>query len=143
MTVLEPITMAEAETAVAVANTPIFLARRLRENQAVRRALQLHGPAKIFAALESIAPRKPYSLTDATKVYFYLVALSFDMDLLWLQRARKLAVPHIKWFSEVGDFLASGTVSTTKSSITAPAIISTPHIIRSSVANNSTVRDLR
>ena len=72
---------------VAVANTPIFLARRLLENAAVRQAHQLHGAEKIFAALQKISARKPSDLNEAAEAYFYLVALSLDDNKLWLRRA--------------------------------------------------------
>jgi hypothetical protein len=75
MTILA-IDLHEAEVSVAVANTPIFLARRLRENSAVRRAHDLYGPDKLFVALQSLAARKPDNLSQAAEVYFYLVALS-------------------------------------------------------------------
>jgi hypothetical protein len=46
LTAFDPIDLGEAAISVAVANTPIFLARRLQENLAVRRAHELHGPEK-------------------------------------------------------------------------------------------------
>jgi hypothetical protein len=112
MTALTPITLDEAQAAVAIANTPIFLARRLRENPALRRAHTMHGAEKIFAALHTVSPIKPADLAAATEVYFYLVALSLDDDKSWLRRASTLPAPHIKWFSEVAEYLADTAKAT-------------------------------
>jgi hypothetical protein len=107
MTVLDPIDLREAEKFVAVANTPIFLARRLRESFALQQALKLHGAEKIFGALKNISTRKPADLKQAAEVYFYLVALSLDSDASWLYRARALPSHHIKWFESIADYLIS------------------------------------
>jgi hypothetical protein len=94
MTALTPIDLGEAEVTVAVANTPIFLARRLRENPAVRRALSTHGAERIFVALQAVSLNKPATLAGVTEVYFYLIALSLDDDGTWLRRALALPAPH-------------------------------------------------
>jgi hypothetical protein len=114
MTVLDQVDLRDAQTSVAIANTPIFLARRLHENPATLRAHANHGPMNIFGALESIANRKPEGLRHVTEVYFYLVALSFDNDLSWVRKAAALSAPHVKWFSEVAEYL----VVTAKSTVT-------------------------
>jgi len=106
MTALEPITLHEAEMAVAVANTPIFLARRLLENAAVSRALTLHGPERIYAALQSVAAQPPANLSAVTEVYFYLVALSLAPDKSWLRRSAGMEVPHVKWFVDIAEYLS-------------------------------------
>jgi hypothetical protein len=105
MTVLPHIMLDAAEGFVAVANTPIFLARRLREDSAVKTAHQIHGANAIFAALESISKKKPATLADVAEAYLYLVALSFDNELSWLRRARAISNPYIKWYGSVADYL--------------------------------------
>jgi hypothetical protein len=141
MTTLDPIDLREAEKSVAVANTPIFLARRLRENPALKRALDMHGAGKVFGALEIISARKPNDLKQASEVYFYLVALSLDSDASWLHRARALPSPHIKWFEEIADYLISTTKPTFVASVgrteTPKSLIINPDRPRSPTANTS------
>jgi hypothetical protein len=141
MTTLDPIDLREAEKSVAVANTPIFLARRLRENPALQRALKLHGAEKIFGALGIISVRKPSDLKQATEVYFYLVALSLDNDASWLHRARALPSPYIKWFGEIADYLISTTKPTFIASVgrieTPKNLIINPEQPRNPTANTS------
>jgi hypothetical protein len=144
MTTLEPIDLREAETAVVVANTPIFLARRLRENPALQRALELHGPEKIFGALEKISGCKPTDLKQATEAYFYLVTLSLQNNALWLHRARALPCPHVKWFKDIADYLISIAKATTTASVGNPIqtpqhLIVDPKLPRNPTANTSTL----
>lgn len=136
MTILDPLNMSDAETSVAVANTPIFLARRLRENPALQRAHALFGADKLLRALETIADREPRSITDATEVYFYLVSLSFDNDLKYLRRASELPVKHVKWFSEVAQYLLKSVRPISVTSVQARATVS-PTIIGDSSVSNS------
>jgi hypothetical protein len=140
MTALDPIDLHDAELAVAVANTPIFLARRLQENPAVQRAHVLHGADKIFGALEAVSARKPRDLSEATEVYFYIVALSFDDQKSWLRRARTLPAPHIKWFSDIADYLIDTSNSTVVTTVQAPTrIIVGQQSAHDAAANTRTV----
>ena len=138
MTVLEPLDMRDAEKTVALANTPIFLARRLRENPAVRRALTLHGAQNIFQALEEICGRTPETLADATEVYFYLVALSYDVDLSFLRRANTLIAPNIKWYKDVAIYLVSKIAPVISLSVTVPARPTLMTAVPRSASNTST-----
>jgi hypothetical protein len=140
------IDLREAGLSVAVANTPIFLARRLLENAAVRQAHQLHGAEKIFAALQKISARKPSDLNEAAEAYFYLVALSLDDNKLWLRRAGALSAPHVKWFADVADYLLGTARATVISSVHAPTTLTVPSKIiidgerpRNATANTSHV----
>jgi hypothetical protein len=101
MTKLAPIDLREAAIAVAVANTPIFLARRLRENPALKRAYDLHGSAKIFAALRELTQEELADIEQATEAYFYLVALSLDNDTSWLRKAKAFLPQDLKWFETI------------------------------------------
>jgi hypothetical protein len=143
MTALTPITLNEAQAAVAVANTPLFLVRRLRENPALRRAHVMHGAEKIFAALQTVLPNKPSDLTAATEAYFYLVALSLDDDKSWLRRALALSAPHIKWFSDIAEYLvetAKPTVAKTLDLHASPAVsFAKPH----KIATSNTSRQIK
>jgi hypothetical protein len=144
MTVLEPVDLRDAELAVAIANTPLFLARRLYENPAVKRALDVHGAEKIFNALRSIIERKPQTLNQATEAYFYLAALSFSEDLSWLRKASKFNAHYIKWFKGISEYLISTarptvTLSLQSHSLQAPPkpIVDPPQF-RNPTANTST-----
>ena len=138
-TTLLPVSLREAEMSLAVANTPMFLVLRLREDPAVRRALELHGAKRIFSALETATRRKATDLSEATEPYFYLVALSLDPDLSWLQRASSLPASDIKWFKEISEYLNTTSRATVRVSLDAnPAVVVDPPQQRSATANIST-----
>jgi hypothetical protein len=139
MTVLNPVTLDEAEMAVAVANTPFFIARRLREDPATRRAYELHGPDKLLQALETVAPRDSRSLAEVTEIYFYLVALSFEPNLKYLQKATNLAARNVKWFTSVAESLLESARANSSISVSlGPQTVSTSSP-RSSISNSPTL----
>jgi len=64
-----------ASQAYAVANTPIYLIRRLQEDPAVYEIAKFSGE-DILQALRNAVRVQPESLLDYTRPYVYLVALS-------------------------------------------------------------------
>src|SRR5258707_2002050 len=120
MTKLDPIDLREAAIAVAVANTPICLARRLRENPALKRAYDRHGSEKIFSALRELTQMELADIEQATEAYFYLVALSLDNDTSWLRKAKAFAPHDMKWFETIIEYLLVSSKSTVIKSVQAP-----------------------
>lgn len=120
MTVIPDFNLDEGMTILAVANTPIFLTRRLREMAAPQRILKTKGEQAIFAALVQLAPQLPVTLEDAAERYFYLVSLSFSDDMNWVRKSRALNFVGVKWIMEMTDYLLKIAKSTTITNVIIP-----------------------
>jgi hypothetical protein len=139
MTAIPSIDLRDAVTTVAVANTPVFLARRLRENSSLKLAYTTHGSAKIFAALEGISKKNLTDIEDVTEVYFYIVALSLDSDLSWLNRLKGFTFPYVKWTREIIEYLLSIVKSTTIKEMTAPSMIAAVSLEKITTSNTNII----
>ena len=89
MTDLSDVRLPLAEQAFAVANTPLFLLRKLRSDPAVLEIARVAQPKAILSALKKSLRRKPKTLSDAVSPYVYLVALSMTRDLGWMEEAAR------------------------------------------------------
>src|SRR4051812_21469407 len=67
--------LSDAEFALAVANTPLFLLRKLREDEASRNIAIALPEAEIFRRMKQRLARKPKDLRERVEPYVYLVAL--------------------------------------------------------------------
>ena len=101
MTDLSDVRLPLAEQAFAVANTPLFLLRKLRSDPAVLEIARVAQPKAILSALKKSLRRKPKTLSDAVRPYVYLVALSMTRDLMRMEEAARLASRHSDWFSYI------------------------------------------
>ncbi len=109
-----------AEKAFAVANTPLFLLRKLRSDPAVLEISQTVPPGTIFAALKDSLRRSPKTLSDAVQPYVYLVALSLTRDLQGLKEAAQLEAPYADWFAYIAKVLVDTYQPTVLETIQVP-----------------------
>jgi hypothetical protein len=103
------------DTAIAnfvVANTPIFLLRKLRSDSCVWRLAQLCSADELFSELAASLANKPESLADAVKPYALVAALAQKGDLTLLREIAKHPAPFSDWFSEITNILIQTTEST-------------------------------
>lgn len=105
MKTLEQIDLTEAVEIFAVANTPNFLIRKLRDNPAVRLIHSTFKGNEILQALKTAVSQEPRTLLDSVRPYVYLVALSFNPNISYLKRAAIIATPHFDWFAYAGNVL--------------------------------------
>lgn len=94
--------LSQAETALAVANTPEFLERKLRSDPAVKDLLLRYGGEELRRKLSAVLRRKPKNLSEAVQPYAFLVAMSFDADKRPLLSAMQLKSKYHDWY---GDFV--------------------------------------
>ena len=98
-----------AELAYTIANTPTFLARKIREDEEVQRFAATHSSEDILEVLRVLAGRPPATLRDKYLPLVLIGALAAKGD----RRALKLATAFdrgiIRWFHEVLDYLVQIT----------------------------------
>jgi hypothetical protein len=128
--------LTEAEMSFAVANTPLFLVRKLRSDAAVK-AVSNFESEEIFADLESALKSEPKSVSERVLPYVLLTALSQKRDFLFLQKSAKLSSEHYRWFSYICKYFIDGHRSTTQQVFHAPAAQVGPVI--STISNVSNI----
>ena len=108
MKTIGEITLSEAEKVFAVANTPLFLLRKLRSEPAVNEVKdmsQKFTADEILKALRVAAKKKPSNFAESVRPYALLVALSFKSDVAHLKKAARISTRHYKWLSYLTDVL--------------------------------------
>jgi hypothetical protein len=109
MTVLSPLSTSDAELVLAVANTHVFLARRLKENVEAQRLARTYTPQQILGALRDVVSRTPTSVSEVAEPFIYLAALCHVDDLRYLREVATIDAPHLKWFKESAQLLVEMT----------------------------------
>lgn len=94
-----------AAQAYAVANTPLFLIRRLQEDSTVQEIATSFSGEEILAELQRSAARAPESLLDYTRPYVYLIALAKQQNSDCLRAAGAVETKDWRWFSYMKDVL--------------------------------------
>ena len=108
--------LSTAKTSYAVANAPLFLLQRLRDDPVTLLIATEKLPATIFESLKASLKKKPKDLDDLVLPYVYLTALASTQNLRLLRRAATLRAPYSKWLSYLANILvleSKPTVSVT------------------------------
>lgn len=103
-----------------LANTPLFLVRKLTRDSAVRRLLDEAGPEKILEQLRKATKTEPKDILEKAIIYAHLVALSLTDDVTYLQQASELSASHLEWFNFIAKELLARYRPTTFSVLTTP-----------------------
>lgn len=99
----------------ALANTPLYLVRKFREDPTVQELARGFSGEQILAVLEKALNQEPVSLLDYTKPYAYLVALSLMPEGGHLREAAKLPnMDKWQWLSYIRAVLAETFIPTTR-----------------------------
>jgi len=100
MTKIADIDLTLAERDFTVANTPLFLLRRLQRDSAVRRISESMTTEEILSYIRDYVTKEPATVREAVLPYACLVALSIKPDIFGLKNAT-LIVPHAwhRWFN--------------------------------------------
>lgn len=88
----------------AVANTPLFLARRLQSESVVHELVYSFDGEMILSALKDSIQNKPRNLEEEVFPYVLLVSLFFKGDAL-LEAAMKMEARNHPWFSYLAKVL--------------------------------------
>lgn len=138
MTSLDNISLERAEASFAVANTPLFLLRRLQSDSAVQDITNSGiGGSTILRALKKAIRLKPRTLHDAVRPYVYLVALSQNRDVSYLEEASRLDAQHFDWFGYIASVLMETYRPTSVETVYVQGQIAAPTIdTRTSIPTN-------
>jgi hypothetical protein len=112
MTVAHNVTFDAAEGAYVVANTPLFLLRKLLSDPLIVALAHDTSGDDLFDALTAATSRPPASLSDRVLPFILLVALAIKGDLQSLYRA--LALPPLDAKSHWFPYLANVLLETTR-----------------------------
>jgi hypothetical protein len=96
MRTFEEANLASAKQTYAVANTPLFLIRKLREDSAVLEISSSFEGSAIIEALKEVLEHNPQTPEEYVRPYVYLVALAQKPQNVFLRQALSLA-GHEKW----------------------------------------------
>jgi len=95
----------EACQMYAVANTPLFLTRRLQENSVVQEIANSFSGDQILQEFRNATAHPPESLLDYTRPYVYLVALSKLPNSEYLRAANIQGAEKWRWLPYLKDVL--------------------------------------
>src|SRR5436309_2500197 len=104
---MDGINFRQAQGSFLIANTPIFLLRKLQADAAVQRLAASMTGEQLLAGLRTVSATEPQTLEQAVLPYIFLVALSFRMDEPALLRRATLVTPHSahRWFDYIRTIL--------------------------------------
>lgn len=112
MTQIDEMQFVGAQRAFAVANTPLFLLRKLKDDADVQQVSREFNGAQLISLLESSLRYRPKTIRDAVLPFIFLVALSFKEDKKFLDATITIARGYPdEWF----DYLRSVLIQTYRS----------------------------
>lgn len=110
MTAITSVNLSNAEAAYTVANTPLFLVRKLRSDPAVMQIAQKNAGENLFADLVQALGKEPKSLSEYVAPYALVIALSQQQNQNFLRRALSLSSPYHHWFSYITNHLVQSII---------------------------------
>jgi hypothetical protein len=113
--------LSEASANFLVANTPLFLARKLRSDNAIYLFSRSASASDIFDTLADAISKRPQTVEDAVLPYALLVALSLKPERNFLQNAARLNFQYSDWFKYIADYFLQSYPSISVQSVTAPS----------------------
>lgn len=116
---MTPLTPVEA---YAVANTPLYLIRKLRETEEVGELVRTKSGDQIFELLRQATAKHPVEPMDYVAPYMCLVALSMKSDDNYLKAAGALPnTANWDWFDYIRQVLIEATIPTERVVLAASA----------------------
>ena len=109
-----------AERTFAVANTPLFLLRKLQADPAVMEAARTTRPSEVLKLLRRSLAKKPKTLSDLVKPYMLLVVLSMTGKLEDIREAAKIESSAWDWYSYLVGVVIESYRPTTVTTIQVP-----------------------
>lgn len=132
--------LSQASYVYGIANTPLFLVRKLQDDPAIRALGAECSGEQLVDALRLIAAREPASAVEAVRPYAFLVALWFNPKIEYLKEASNIQTLVYKWYAYIAQVLLE-TFSTVQSeSIEVPGELRAPVVfIGSTAATNQEI----
>jgi hypothetical protein len=118
---LQEIDLKQACSVFAVANTPLFLLRKLRQDASVLEISRSFSGEEILGHLRDLISREPETMLDHTLPYVCLVALALKDDDRDLKRAMTIPAPtKWNWFDYIRKVLVETYTPTTHTTLWVP-----------------------
>lgn len=134
MTTPSEIDLNQACEAFAIANTPLFLVRKLQADPAVHAARDRFSGQQLFDILLEALRDEPKSIIDSVRPYALLVALSLQGDIEHLRAASQVSAKGWDWFEYIAAFLVETFSPITTEIIRVPGELEAPSISYASEA---------
>jgi hypothetical protein len=129
--------LTEAIRILGIANTPLFLVRKLQADPVVREISEVCSSEDILAALRNSTGNEPASAEEEVLPYVLLVALWFKPEISGLEQAAGLSAETLNWYTYIADALLSSFSLVSVQSVQAPPL--GPTVIAQSNAATSTL----
>lgn len=140
---LEQFDLTKAERDYLVANTPLFLARRLQLNPVVTRISSELTSEQILSELKTYATHRPDTIFERVAPYVLLVALYLKRDLVGLKNSTLIVADwHHRWFDYIRTALIQMSRSVSTSTIPVPNIGTTLSSAKTQASANFTTLKL-
>ena len=101
----EEVNLTDTANIYLIANTPIFLIRRLQADPSVYALAQLCAPLDLYAGIASSLAKSPNNPIEAVRPFAFLVALRIQNCAELFYRAAELPAPSLPWFPTVARML--------------------------------------
>ncbi len=118
--------LTQAAKIYGVANTPLFLIRKLQDDASVRAISAAYSGPEIVEALRSMVAAEPRDPVEAVRPYALLVALWFKPEVDDLQEAAKLETTIYGWYSYIAEVLVASFSPVHDQVIEVPGQLSSP-----------------
>jgi hypothetical protein len=132
--------LTQATPALAVANTPLFLLRKLRDDPAVQELGRRASNEELLDALRGSIQCEPTDLESAVRPYVYLVALFVKPGPTFPSEIGGIEAPHLTWFRYLRDYLLKTGSPVQIERIVVPNQLRAP---RASIVDSSPVESRR
>ena len=117
--------LTEASRIYAVANTPLFLVRKLQADPAVKAICDACAGQQIVEALRATIMVEPANSVEAVRPYAFLVALWFKPEVEHLQAAATFQTSIYNWYQYVAQVLVETFSPVQRQVIEVPGIVRT------------------
>lgn len=116
-----------ASRAYAVANTPLFLLRKLREDTAVLEISQSFSADAIYSELRTAIIAVPHDIVTTVRPYVYLVALAMKKNEDYLRQVATLpGIANWDWLEYIRQVLLETSSPVSEQVLSIPAQLSAP-----------------
>jgi len=125
---LETFDLSQAAYTYGLANTPLFLVRKLQDDPAIRAISNSCSEDVILQSLRLLMGQEPTSALEAVKPYAYLVALWFKPEIGPLQQAAEMKTRAHQWYSYVAEVLIETYSPVQTQLIEVPGVLPAPSV---------------
>lgn len=120
---MQQVDLSTAAVSLGLANSPVYLLRRLETDPSVQKLSDKYSESEIFREMKRVlSKKKPSSLEETVWPYVALVALANKKSTQYLDQAASLPADHFQWFAYLAQFLKQSLAHSSTVNISSPAI---------------------